>query len=100
MNIPFVTKSMNDFGSMRSLPPSGSEPASPQIMRILATLPYPANGQVQRDCRRTCTLPKAVELWKVREPWKTKFKSAPNKIGLQPAPMLDLWLGAVHLTGQ
>ena len=29
-----------------------------------------------------------------------KFKSAPNEIGLQPAPMLDFRLGVVHSTGQ
>lgn len=29
-----------------------------------------------------------------------KFKSAHNAIGLQPAPVLDLRLGARHLTGQ
>jgi hypothetical protein len=45
-------------------------------------------------------LPEAIKPGKVRGSWKTKFKSAPNKIGLQPASMLDLRLGADHLTGQ
>jgi hypothetical protein len=31
--------------------------------------------------------------------WQTKFKSAPNKNSLPTAPMLDLCLGAGHLTG-
>jgi hypothetical protein len=30
---------------------------------------------------------------------KSRFKSAPNKIGPKPAPMLDLGLGTGHLTG-
>lgn len=28
------------------------------------------------------------------------LQNAPNKIGPQFAPMLDLWLGISHLTGQ
>ena len=31
--------------------------------------------------------------------WQMKFKSAPNKNSLPTAPMLDLSLGAGHLTG-
>ena len=38
MNILVVTKSMDDFGPMRGLPPSGTEPAATQIMRIPAPL--------------------------------------------------------------
>ena len=45
-------------------------------------------------------LPEAVEPGKVRGFRQTKFKSAPNKIGLQPAPVLDFGFGVDHLTGQ
>jgi hypothetical protein len=31
---------------------------------------------------------------------RSKFKSAPNKIGPQAAPMLEFSLGGDHLTGQ
>jgi len=36
MNILVVTKSMDDFGPMQGLLPSGTAPASRQIMRIPA----------------------------------------------------------------
>jgi hypothetical protein len=36
----------------------------------------------------------------VQEATQPLFKSAPNKISLQAAPLLDLRLGAGHLTGQ
>jgi hypothetical protein len=45
-------------------------------------------------------LPEDVNPGKLRDFEQTKFKSAPNKIGLQPAPMLDFRLGASDLTGQ
>ena len=38
MKILVVTKSLYDFGPMEDLPPSGTEPAATQIVRIPATL--------------------------------------------------------------
>jgi hypothetical protein len=38
MNILVVNKSLDDFGPMQGLSPSGTEPAATQIMRISAPL--------------------------------------------------------------
>jgi hypothetical protein len=45
-------------------------------------------------------LPEDVNPGKLRDFEQTKFKSAPNKIGLQPAPALDFKPVARDLTGQ
>jgi hypothetical protein len=62
--------------------------------------PVKANHRVSGLVQHTCALLGKANPGKVRGFSPAKFKSAPNKIGLQAAPMLDIRLGAYDLTGQ